>query len=917
MIDPLTRAQKYLDDQHYPSDWRYALFGLLLDHDRYYRMKWNKWFLLRCRSENKIPKFIQNETPTTDINGTEAGNTTFQKRSLVYSQKRLSDKVKDAHRIIDKCESNMIERERRARDKYDIPQDIINDFLELFTEQVQCFYLKNKKAKLKEKLAALSPVTNKPQHRPPEDYVKTPAASRVSYINTAISDIQTNLLALGPNYAVKDFTKENKEETMTKVDQGVERFNYGFRWSSRIQATTPADKPKKTKPIPDNQNTKKSPPPLLNAKTETMLKNLKTEIVSISNQCYDKEVTSNASNICKDQKQALKALQKDKSIVVKQSDKDKQLVVANRDTYIDKCLDHLKDTTTYEQITRNPLTKAEAAVQEVAAAWTLKDPDLEEKIKPYEPRIPEFYGTWKTHKKEKPPPIRPVVSNIDSPTENLAHLANSILTQAVGLIPVNITSTEKFMERMQKTFNNKLTERHILFTADVKSLYTSIPLKHCLEVTVKYIKDQQENIDMHNLTIKEFELILAALLQIGYFRFNDMFFKQIKGLAMGSRPAPPLAILYVYLTVEKPLLENDFTYALNHIPKPPDIKIEYWDRYVDDVFSAIQGDEQTVDRLFAYVNQLNPDIQFTHECESEVPYLDLLVSRDPTTNSPLFNIYFKPTNLGIFLNYNSHHPRNIIINTAKNEYKRALKNCSNDDLKSKAFKRISYTLLDNDYPSYVIDEILKDVISNEFKKRDESTAPRPTSVICLPFISEQCSRKVKQAIRNQDLQDKVRIVFKPGTTLKQSLVRTKFTPTKCTSQSVDTCTLCQQYGRYQYKHCQTKSVVYKIKCNFCDDVYIGETGKPFRCRIRTHFLSVKNKNRSTALGVHFLESHADIVSIPDQPFTASLLQTCTDWPNRKIAEATHIKNLLPAINTQLVKTNTKKKQFSVDSWAVF
>ena len=53
---------------------------------------------------------------------------------------------------------------------------------------------------------------------------------------------------------------------------------------------------------------------------------------------------------------------------------------------------------------------------------------------------------------------------------------------------------------------------------------------------------------------------------------------------MGSRPAPPLAILYVYLTVEKSLLENDFTYALKHVTRPPDIDEEYWDRYVDDVF---------------------------------------------------------------------------------------------------------------------------------------------------------------------------------------------------------------------------------------------------------------------------------------------------------------------------------------------
>ena len=80
---------------------------------------------------------------------------------------------------------------------------------------------------------------------------------------------------------------------------------------------------------------------------------------------------------------------------------------------------------------------------------------------------------------------------------------------------------------------------------------------------------------------------IAAFLQFGYFRFNDLFFEQIKGLAMVSRATQTLAILYVYnLTVEKPL-ENDFTYiyiyiiyVLNYIPKPVDIDVQYWDRYM-------------------------------------------------------------------------------------------------------------------------------------------------------------------------------------------------------------------------------------------------------------------------------------------------------------------------------------------------
>ena len=123
-------------------------------------------------------------------------------------------------------------------------------------------------------------------------------------------------------------------------------------------------------------------------------------------------------------------------------------------------------------------------------------------------------------------------------------------------------------------------------------------------------------------------------------------------------------------------------------------------------------------------------------------------------------------------------------NTAKNEYKRALKNCSNDELKSAAFKRISYTLLDNDFPKDVIDSILEDVIKQEYAEKEAKEKFESKSIISLPYISEQCVRKVKQEVRKRGLQDVVRVVFKPGTTLKQSLVKTKFNPTKCTSSMV-------------------------------------------------------------------------------------------------------------------------------------
>ena len=48
--------------------------------------------------------------------------------------------------------------------------------------------------------------------------------------------------------------------------------------------------------------------------------------------------------------QALRSLQNDDSIQIKPADKGGAIVLMDKDTYINKCYDHLNDTTTYKKI---------------------------------------------------------------------------------------------------------------------------------------------------------------------------------------------------------------------------------------------------------------------------------------------------------------------------------------------------------------------------------------------------------------------------------------------------------------------------------------------------------------------------------------------------------------------------------------
>ena len=107
--------------------------------------------------------------------------------------------------------------------------------------------------------------------------------------------------------------------------------------------------------------------------------------------------------------------------------------------------------------------------------------------------------------------------------------------------------------------------------------------------------------------------------------------------------------------------------------------------------------------------------------------------------------------------------------------------------------------------------------------------------------------------------------------------------------------------------------MYLLECSLCSEIYVGETARPFRERTREHHLSIRNKEEK-AFGLHYKVSHKG-QAVPSLPFKASLLRRCKDEPDWKLWEAEYIKYKSPSINTQLIKCN--KKQFSVDTWAVF
>ena len=135
-----------------------------------------------------------------------------------------------------------------------------------------------------------------------------------------------------------------------------------------------------------------------------------------------------------------------------------------------------------------------------------------------------------------------------------------------------------------------------------------------------------------------------------------------------------------------------------------------------------------------------------------------------------------------------------------------------------------------------------------------------------------------------------------GKTLAKHTIRSALESPPCPA-GVKRCNTCEAglAGR-----CQTKNVVYKIKCELCIEdpsVYIGESRRRIRERFNEHLRDAKNKTKNTPFGDHMAKKHPTN-DITPKSLKISIERVCKDVADLKIAESIEIRNQRPCLNTQ-------------------
>ena len=133
--------------------------------------------------------------------------------------------------------------------------------------------------------------------------------------------------------------------------------------------------------------------------------------------------------------------------------------------------------------------------------------------------------------------VRPIVSTINSPTANMVEFLDHYFQPIIRQLPAYLKDMTQFLNELA---NLKVQPDTWLVTVDVKSLYTNIPndqgIEACYEAWL-----QQELGDPQHPPAEVLRYLLEIVLKLNAFEFNQKYYLQKFGTAMGSKLAPAYA----------------------------------------------------------------------------------------------------------------------------------------------------------------------------------------------------------------------------------------------------------------------------------------------------------------------------------------------------------------------------------------
>ena len=581
---------------------------------------------------------------------------------------------------------------------------------------------------------------------------------------------------------------------------------------------------------------------LLNHENDNTLIHLKSRIrdVGLSSFSVYNKKDHRFENLNKEEYAAFLNLSSNNSIIIQKADKGNTVVILDKIDYIKEMEELLSDTSKFQSITFNPKHKVNKEVRHlVDMENTIKAclDDLLQKqylsaddhkfMTPCGSRPGIMYGLCKVHKErkngKKTPPFRPILSAIGTCSYNMAKFFVPIL-KPVSINQYTVNDSFSFADEI------RMQDSNLYMTSfDVKSLFTNIPLDETISICVDKLYHRKKKVK--GMLKRHCMELLTLATKSSCFLFNNTYYTQIDGVAMGSPLGPTLANVF--------LSHHEETWLEKC---PSHFKPVYYRRYVDDVIVLFKSKDH-VKMFLRYLNSRHKNIEFTYEEEDDnsLTFLDVLISRKD--NRFETSVYKKKTFSGVYVNFKSFLPMDYKHGLLFTLLFRAYKLSSNYSKLHEEIVKLKTIWQKNRYPLFIIDKCIKKFLNNLFipKPAEEETNNNKVVTISLQYLGKaslEVRKRLRNAFRSYCPDIKLRVVFNSSNRLKNAFL----------------------YKDLIMKELNSR-VLYKFSCGICKNSYVGKTKRHFIVRRHEHLgISIStndkfsyNENSATAIRKHIHE----------------------------------------------------------------
>ena len=571
------------------------------------------------------------------------------------------------------------------------------------------------------------------------------------------------------------------------------------------------------------------------------------------------------SVISQELKEAAKKLKMNENLVIRRGDKTSIYVLIDKDDYLIKIKDIIRDPLKFKKISKNPTTSLKTKANKLIESLNSVQDDIKIPMITGEYKPGYLYGNIKTHKNGYP--VRPIISQVLTPTYQLSKTLNSIITPYMPA-QYSLKSTNDFLDLINSNPSNGT-----LASLDVVSLFTNVPIDTTIDIIMKHV--------YHHSTLNKpkipppilKEMLTLCTKEAPFTSPTGDLYLQIDGVTMGSPLGPTFANFYM-----GDLEENIFNNGILDKPK-------IYARYVDDIFLLVNNQQEIVNLQEAFQN--NSVLQFTHEIniDNKLPFLDVLV--DNSNNSFSTTVYRKATNQGQCLNGSSEcvqrYKDSVIFSYLNRAYKvtRTWKDFDQE------IQQVKQLLVNNNFSNTEIDSHINRFIDKKMQTSDTSSQQKPTELKI--FYKNQMHQNYK-------LEERI---------LKEII----YENTKCVNPQ-EKLTLIIYYKNLKTSNLimknnpspkpptlQQHNVIYMYSCNECitqhgqAGEYVGMTQTTLSRRLTMHL-------QTGSIKQHHLTNHETTLDRKSLVENTSILTRASNKQELAIKEAILILNRNPLINRQ-------------------